>query len=87
VLAGPIVTAVLGGLEGAIAGTALGGLAGAFVGWGVPHDRALRYETQVKGGKFLVVVRGKLEVIDRARSLLTQHQPEQIEVYDYPVHY
>jgi hypothetical protein len=81
VVAGPIVSAVLGGVEGALAGTAVGSLAGAFIGWGVPKDRALKYETQVKGGKFLVLVRGNSEVIDRARSLLAPHKPEHIEVY------
>ncbi len=79
---GPLVAAVLAGVEGAIAGTALGGLAGALVGWGVPKDRALKYETHVKGGKFIVIVRGVPEVIDRARSLLRDHMPEHIEAYD-----
>ncbi len=82
VVAGPLVAAVLAGVEGAIAGTALGGLAGALVGWGVPKDRAIKYETHVKGGKFIVVVRGVPEVIERARSLLGQHMPEHLEAYD-----
>jgi outer membrane lipoprotein SlyB len=38
-------------VEGAVAGAALGGLAGALVGWEVPKDRAIEYETQVKAGK------------------------------------
>ena len=36
---------------------ALGSLAGALVGWDVPKDRAIKYEKQVTGGKFLVLVR------------------------------
>ena len=82
VVAGPLTAAVLAGLEGAIAGTALGSLAGALVGWGIPKDRALKYETQIKGGKFLVLVRGVPEVIDRARGLLAHHTPEHVEVYE-----
>ena len=66
VVAGPLSAAVLAGIEGAIAGTALGGLAGALVGWGVPKEKALKYETHVKGGKFLVIIRGEPEVIARA---------------------
>src|SRR5271166_4700552 len=80
VVAGPLAAAVAG-LEGAIAGTALGTLAGALVGWGIPKDRALKYVTQIKGGKFLVVVRGVPEVITRARSLLAPETPEHMEVY------
>ncbi len=68
VVAGPLAAALLAGLEGAIAGTALGGLAGALVGWGIPKDRALTYETQIKGGKFLVVARGVPGAVERARE-------------------
>jgi hypothetical protein len=82
VVAGPLAAAVLAGLEGAMAGTALGSLAGALVGWGVPKDRAIKYETQIKGGKFIVVVRGVPEVIARARGLLAPHPPEHVEVYE-----
>jgi hypothetical protein len=82
VVAGPLAAALLAGLEGAIAGTTLGSLAGALVGWGIPKDRALKYETQIKGGKFLVVVLGVPEVIARARTLLTPHAPENVDVYE-----
>ena len=82
VVAGPLAAALLAGLEGAIAGTALGSLAGALVGWGVPKDRALKYETQIKGGKFIVVARGVPEAIARARNLLGPHAPEHVEVYE-----
>ena len=68
VVAGPLAAAFLAGIEGTVAGTALGSLAGALIGWGVPKDRALKYETQVKGGKFLVVARGNAEVVAHARS-------------------
>ena len=81
VVAGPLTAALLAGLEGALAGTALGSLAGALVALGVPNDRALHYETQVKGGKFLVVVRGVPEVAARAHSLLVSEGPEHVEVF------
>ncbi|MGP0062010.1 MAG: general stress protein [Isosphaeraceae bacterium] len=84
VVAGPLAASLLAGIEGALAGTALGTLAGALVGWGVPKDRAIRYETQIEGGKFIVVVRGVPEVISRARSLLTPQTSEHLEIYDLP---
>jgi hypothetical protein len=86
VIAGPLTAAVLGALEGALAGTALGSLAGALVGWGIPKDRAVRFEKHVQGGKFLVLARGKPEVIARARNLLAPHEPEHIEVYEAAHH-
>ena len=59
--------ALLGGLEGALAGAALGALSGALVGWGIPKNQALKYEAQVKAGKFLVIARGTPEQIELAR--------------------
>jgi hypothetical protein len=82
VVAGPLAASILAGIEGAIAGTALGSLAGALVGWGVPKERAFKYETQIEGGKFIVGVRGAPEVVDRARSLLASHTSEHMEVYE-----
>jgi uncharacterized membrane protein len=84
VVAGPIAAAVLAAIEGAAAGAALGGLAGALVGWEVPKDRAIKYETQIKGGKFLVVLRSNPGVVARARSLLAPHGPDDIDVYEPP---
>jgi heat induced stress protein YflT len=71
VVAGPLSAALLGGIEGAIAGAAIGGLAGALIGWGVPKEQAVKYETMVKAGKFLVVARGTADEIAKAKSLLT----------------
>jgi hypothetical protein len=82
VVAGPLATAFLAGIEGALAGTALGSLAGALIGWGVPKDRALKYETHLKGGKFLVIARAEAQAIGRARDLLDPHHAEQIEFFD-----
>ena len=81
VVAGPLTAALVGGIEGALAGTALGGLGGALVGWGVPREKALKYETHVKGGKYLVVVRGEPAVIARAQSLLHEESPEYVDSF------
>ncbi len=83
-VAGPIAAVLVAGLEGALAGTALGSLAGALVGWDVPKDRAIKYEKQVKGGKFLVIVRSVPEIVARARSLLVAQGPEHIALYEPP---
>jgi hypothetical protein len=82
VIAGPLSAALLGGLEGALAGAAIGGLSGALVGWGVPKEQALKYETQVKAGKFLVIARGKTADVDRARTLLGPEGSEHVEVFE-----
>jgi uncharacterized membrane protein len=80
VIAGPLAAALLGGIEGALAGAALGGLSGALVGLGVSKDKAIRYESQVKAGKFLVTLRGDGPQVERARSLLSAGKAETTEV-------
>jgi hypothetical protein len=83
IVAGPLSAALLGGLEGAVAGAALGALGGALVGWGIPKEQALKYETQVKAGKFLVVARGTPDDVARAKALLAPGAPEHVEVYEH----
>ena len=81
VVAGPLAAAVIAAVEGAVAGVAMGAIGGALVGWGVPREHALKYESEVKGGKYLVVVRGVEGTINRARSLLATETPDQIDVH------
>jgi hypothetical protein len=80
VIAGPLAAALLGGIEGALAGAAFGGLTGALVGLGVSKDKAIRYESQVKAGKFLVTLRGDGSQVERARSLFAAGKAETTEV-------
>jgi hypothetical protein len=80
VVAGPLAAAILGGVEGAVAGAAFGGLAGALVGLGISKDKAIRYESQVKAGKFLVTLQGDNTQIERAKSLFNVDQAETTEV-------
>jgi hypothetical protein len=80
VVAGPLAAALLGGIEGALAGAAFGGLTGALVGLGISKDKAIRYESQVKAGKFLVTLRGDAPQIERAKSLFARSKAETTEV-------
>src|SRR5262245_36116484 len=84
VIAGPLAAALLGGIEGALAGAAFGGLTGALVGLGISKDKAIRYESEVKAGKFLVTLRGDGPQIERARSLFGSSKAESTEVVSAP---
>jgi hypothetical protein len=70
IVAGPLGAALLGGIEGALAGAAFGGVTGALVGLGVSGAKAIRYESEVKAGKFVLTLTGDAGQIERARSLL-----------------
>jgi predicted flap endonuclease-1-like 5' DNA nuclease len=66
VLAGWIEGMIVGGVGAAVAG----GLVGALVGLGIPKEQALKYETEIKAGKFVVIASGTDEEIDRAQQIL-----------------
>jgi outer membrane lipoprotein SlyB len=66
VLAGWIEGMIVGGVGAAVAG----GLVGALVGLGIPQEQALKYETEIKAGKFMVIVSGTDEEMDRAQQIL-----------------
>jgi uncharacterized membrane protein len=69
-LAGPLVAALLLALEGAVAGGTLSALAGALVSIGISENTVLNYETEIKAGKYLLLVHGPATEVDRARQLL-----------------
>lgn len=66
VLAGWIEGMIVGGVGAAVAG----GLVGALVGLGIPREKALKYETEIKAGKFMVIVSGTDEEIRQAQEIL-----------------
>ena len=68
--------------RGAVAGVALGAIGGALIGLGVPKEHAIKYETEVKGGKYLVIVRGRADDITKARNLLANDGAEHVAVHD-----
>jgi hypothetical protein len=80
VIAGPLAAALLGGIESAVAGAALGGLTGALVGLGISKDKAIRYESQVKAGKFLLTLQGDATQVERAKSVIAAGKSETTEV-------
>ena len=70
VVMGPLVGWIVGALEGAAVGGAAGVVAAALTTIGIPEDSVVKYEVEVKAGKFLVLVRGSADVVEHARALL-----------------
>jgi hypothetical protein len=82
VIVGPLAATMLGGVEGAIAGSALGALAGALVSLGFSKNQAIRYESQIKAGKFLVTLKGDTEQIEKAKKLVGDNKAESVDVVE-----
>ena len=69
-MAGPLVAALVGMLEGAVVLGGLTALGAAFVSVGIPEDSAIAYESEVNGGKFVLIVHGTPKEIIRAKDIL-----------------
>jgi hypothetical protein len=70
VVMGPLAGWIVGALEGAAVGGAAGVIAAALGSIGIPNDSVVKYELDVKAGKFLVLARGTPEMISHAHVVL-----------------
>jgi len=68
--AGPFAAALIAALEGAAVVGGVSALSAALAGMGVPHDEAVRYESEVLADRFLVIVHGSEEEAASARRIL-----------------
>jgi hypothetical protein len=57
-MAGPLVAALVGALEGAVVVGGMSALGAALVQAGVPQEQVIKYETAVKADKFVLMVHG-----------------------------
>jgi len=70
VVAGPLVSAIVGALEGAVAVGGLSALGAGLYSIGIPKDSIIKYESSVKSDKFLLVVHGSGDDLARAKDIL-----------------
>ena len=68
--AGPITAALVAALEGAAVVGGVSAISAALAGLGIPHDRAIAYESDIAADRFLLIVHGTPEDISRARGML-----------------
>ena len=72
--AGPIVHLLVGAIEGAALVGGLSALGAALVSLGVPKKGIVKYETELRADKYLVIAHGNAEEIERAREIMNRHQ-------------
>ncbi|WP_435550629.1 general stress protein [Desulfobacterium sp. N47] len=70
VVAGPLVSAIIGGLEGAVAVGGLSALGAGLYSIGIPKDSIISYESSVKSDKFLLVVHDSGGELAKAKDIL-----------------
>jgi uncharacterized membrane protein len=78
IVLGPLVSSIIGGLEGAAVGGATSALFAALVGMGIPKDSVIQYENDVKAGRFLVIAQGTQDEVKRAKEVLASAKPTSV---------
>ncbi len=80
-VAGPIVSWIIGAMESAVVVGGLSALGAGLVSMGVPKDSALTYETALKADKFLLLVHGTADEVNRAKDILDQGKALETHVH------
>ena len=81
IVMGPLVGWVVAALEGAAAGGATGVLAAALASIGIPEDAVVKYELEVKAGRFLVLAHGPAALVEQARDVLAGTGASQVQAH------
>ena len=81
VILGYLATVVIAGLENAVVVGGLSALGAALYGLGIPKNSVLQYETDLKADSFLVMARGPIAEVERAKALLAASNPARLDVH------
>ncbi|MEO8153675.1 MAG: general stress protein [Rhizobacter sp.] len=71
-MAGPVVSALIAALEGAVVVGGVSALGAALTQIGVPKEQVIRYETALKADKYVLMVHGNADDAMSARNLLAE---------------
>jgi uncharacterized membrane protein len=81
VMAGPIVSWIIGALEGAVVVGGISALGAGLYSIGIPEKSVLEYETSLKAGKFVLAFHGTLDEVTRARTILATTDASNTDLY------
>jgi hypothetical protein len=69
-VAGPLVAWIVAGLEGAVVVGGVSAIGAGLMSIGIPHDSVIKYDVALKTDKYLLVVHGTPETVDRAKDII-----------------
>jgi hypothetical protein len=81
-VAGPFLAALIGALESAVVVGGLSAVAAGLVSLGVSKENAVKYEAEIKADKFVLIVNGAMEELERARTILAGTSPIRVETHE-----
>jgi len=80
-VAGPLVGWIIAGLEGAVVVGGVSAVGAGLVSIGIPKDSVLEYDVALKTDKFLLVVHGSPDEVDKARTIINLTAPSSYAVH------
>jgi hypothetical protein len=80
-VAGPLASAIIGGLEGAVVVGGLSALGAGLYSIGIPKDSVLKYETAIKSDKYLLVAHGTTDEVRRGAEILEATDAHEVDVH------
>jgi hypothetical protein len=84
-VAGPLVAWIVAALEGAVLVGGLSALGAGLYSIGIPKDSVLKYETDIKADKFLLVVHGTTAEAAKAKDILSATRPAELSQHTLEV--
>ena len=78
-VAGPMVSWIVGALEGAVVMGGLSALGAGLYSLGIPKDSILMYETAINTGKFVLIAHGSMDLTTSAKEILCHTTPEVLD--------
>jgi hypothetical protein len=81
VVAGPLVSWILGALEGAVVVGGVSAIGAGLYSIGIPKDSVVKYETALKADNFVLVVHGTDNEVARARDILQTTTPSELNLH------
>lgn len=79
IIAGPLVSWIIGALEGAAVMGGLSAIGAGLYSLGIPKDSILNYETALKAGKFVLVAHGSAWEVAQAKEVISHTTAEAFE--------
>jgi hypothetical protein len=78
-VAGPLATAIVAGLESAVVVGGLSALGAGLYSIGIPKNSVLKYETAIKVNKYLLMAHGTEAEVARAKDILETTKPAELD--------
>jgi uncharacterized membrane protein len=79
--AGPLVSMIIGALEGAVVVGGLDAIGAGLYSIGIPKDSILKYESSLKANKFILLAHGTAAEVAKARDIMQTSHPRDLALH------